>query len=180
MLRTGTVLLLLCIAVVSPQARGAPPEPGRDHHSFAEPGRLRVEHVDLALEADFAARRLSGAVDLSVRRLDPAARDLVLDTRDLVVRAVWLVGARGVLEPLPFALGPPDPVLHIEDGDAGAAGDATFLVRISYQTRPEASGLQWLEARQTAGRRLPFPCTPSPRPSTRAAGFRCRILRRSA
>ena len=162
--RIGTVVLL-CFAVLAPQARGVPPDPGRDHHSFAEPGRFRVEHVDLALEADFASRRLSGAVDLTVRRLDPAAHELVLDTRDLVVRAVWLVGAGGALDPLSFTPGLRDPVLgsplRIDVRNAGTADAATFRVRISYQTRPEATGLQWLEARQTAGRRWPFLYTQS-------------------
>lgn len=157
--RTARALLALCLAFGLSSVATAALDPHRDYHSFAEPDRMRVEHVELALEADFTARRLSGAVDLRVRRLDPAARELVLDTRDLVVRAVWRVVSGMDPVPLPFVLGARDALLgsplRIVVGDADETGP-TFVVRISYQTRPEASGLQWLEARQTAGRRQPF------------------------
>jgi hypothetical protein len=76
-----------------------------DEHSFANTAEMQVRHVELALDVDFAARRLSGTVDLEVERHDAAATRLVLDTRDLVVREAWLLDAAGVLTPTPFTLG---------------------------------------------------------------------------
>lgn len=128
----------------------------RDYHSYANPHVLRVEHVDLALGVDFEAQRLSGTADLRVRRVDASARELVLDTRDLVIRSVWLSeGAQ--LEPLGFRLDARDPILGSALRIAVPAGTSeSFNVRISYQTQPEATGLQWLPPAQTAGKRLPF------------------------
>lgn len=74
------------LAFESATAAEAAYDPTRDYHSYANPHAMRVEHADLALDVDFAARRLSGTVDLRVRRSDAAARELVLDTRDLIVR----------------------------------------------------------------------------------------------
>jgi leukotriene-A4 hydrolase len=151
-------LLAICAAVLAPVLAGGAAAVDADPHSYSEPAHLRVRHVDLALDVDFAARRLSGTVDLTVQRLDPAATELVLDTRDLLVRGAWRVTGERV-EPLPFRVGPRDAVLGsplaIEIGDAGGSA-REFVVRVSYQTSPDASGLQWLEPAQTAGRAQPF------------------------
>ena len=132
-------------------------DPARDYHSYSNPQALRVEHADLALGVDFATSRLSGAVDLRVRRVDPAARELVLDTRDLIIRGAWLVEGQQ-LAPLEFSLDARDAILgsalRIALPAAIPVDPAT--VRISYQTRPEASGLQWLPPALTAGKRHPF------------------------
>ncbi len=138
--------------------RGAGPEPGRDYHSFANTAQMQVRHLDLSLDVDFEARRLSGVVDLEVERRAESAATLVLDTRDLIVRAAWLVGDDGRLEPTSFELGAPVGTLGAPltvRVAAGAVG-SRYRVRISYQTRPQASGLQWLEPAQTAGRSHPF------------------------
>ena len=129
-----------------------------DPHSFANAESLRVRHLELALDVDFAQRRLSGTVDLDIDRLREEARRLVLDTRDLSIREVWLVESAQRLVPLAFhkgrtlrTLGEP---LYI-DLPKLLTG-ASVRVRISYQTSPDASGLQWLEPRQTADRTHPF------------------------
>lgn len=139
----------------------APYDPSRDYHSYADPRAMRVEHADLELAVDFTARRLSGTVDLRVRRIDAAAHELVLDTRDLLIQAASLVnGAR--LTPLEFHLAARDAVLGsaLRLAIPRTAGEA-FTVRISYQTSPEASGLQWLTPEQTAGKEHPFLFTQS-------------------
>lgn len=134
-----------------------------DEHSFANTSEMQVRHVELALDVDFAARRLSGTVDLDVERQDAAADRLVLDTRDLVVREAWLVEPTGALTPTRFTLGPTlrtlgEPLtLRVPPGPVGSR----LRVRISYQTRPAASGLQWLEPAQTAGKTDPFLFTQS-------------------
>ncbi len=127
---------------------------GDDPHSYAEPERFLVRHVALDLRADFDAHRLDGSAELTVERVDPAARELQLDTRDLSIRSVSLLDAAGRARELAFRLDAPDEILGSRltiqlpprEGEP-----ALQRLRIEYRTSPEASALQWLEPAQTAG-----------------------------
>ena len=131
---------------------------GRDYHSFADPSAFRVKHLDLDLQTSFEEKRLSGVADLKITRVSPDARTLTLDTRDLTIRQVWWMKSASELVPLRFTLGNRDPMLGSPlNIDLPAEANAPeFTVRISYQTRPEASGLQWVAAAQTANKTDPF------------------------
>lgn len=134
-----------------------------DPHSFANVADFRTRHLELDLETDFQARRLSGTVDLSIERLDGAARALVLDTRDLTVSGAWLLGAGADPVPLEIELGDADPIRGAPLTVALPAEGAgeSFQVRIAYRTSPQASALQWLAPEQTAGKTHPFLFTQS-------------------
>ena len=91
---------------------------------------------------------LEGSVAL---HLDPIAGDeLIVDTRDLTIHSVENTAG--------YELGPADAILgaplkiRLQDGGP---------VRIHYATAPGASGLQWLDPAQTAGKRHPFLYTQS-------------------
>ncbi|HET9475828.1 MAG TPA: hypothetical protein VFO82_18145, partial [Steroidobacteraceae bacterium] len=88
------------VPVAAAPAASEPIVPGRDYHSFAEPSAFRVKHLDLDLQASFADKRLSGVADLTVTRVAADAAQLVLDTRDLVIRQVWWLKSARELEPL--------------------------------------------------------------------------------
>jgi aminopeptidase N len=119
-----------------------------DVHSYSEPDKVRVSHCSLQLAISFAARTLDGVARLSLERTDLAA-PLILDTRDLEIRGVECGGRR-----LNFHLDAGDPILGSPlTIDLPSAADS---VEIQYATRPEASGLQWLNPEQTAGKRDPF------------------------
>ena len=126
----------------------------RDPHSYAEPERFLVRHVALDLSADFAAHRLEGTAELTVLRIDPEAKELRLDTRDLEVRSVHLIEASGRERVLPFTLDATDPVLGsrltISFTSCCVVSD-TLRLRIGYRTSAEASALQWLDPAQTSG-----------------------------
>ena len=115
-----------------------------DIHSYANSNESRVRHIDLDLTVSFKEKKLAGSTTLV---LDPAGKRLVLDTRDLTILKVngstegFRLGARDA------NLGTP---LEI-DLPAGARS-----VVVEYETTPQASGLQWLTAAQTAGKRSPF------------------------
>jgi leukotriene-A4 hydrolase len=130
----------------------------RDHHTQANTDEFRVRHLDLDLSADFAARRLVGAVELTLDRVSPAATRVVLDTNGLDVRRAWYVdGTKRVA--IRHALGAPHPVLGRAltlPLPASAAGRPSVTVRVEYATTPAAQGLQWLTPAQTAGRKHPF------------------------
>lgn len=135
----------------------------QDPHSLANLDQVRVRHLDLSLDVDFDRNRLSGTVDLRLERLDPAAAQLVLDSRDLVVRQVWRLQAGQPAGELPFDIGPAVGALGAPlriELPTGVRGEV-FSIRIAYQTSPKASGLQWLTPAQTSGRDAPFLFTQS-------------------
>ena len=120
-----------------------------DPHSYARPEEARVTNVALDLTADFTARRLAGRASLTLERA-PSSEAVVLDTRDLTIRAVTDDQGRQ----LPFSLGRHDPIL-------GRALEIVLppgptRIDVSYETAPDAAALQWLTPEQTAGRRHPF------------------------
>ena len=122
---------------------------GVDYHSLSNPGEMKVTHLDLDLTADFDAKRLKGSVTLTFDKLAADASELVLDTRELDIQSVSANG-----ESLAFTLDEADPEL-------GAAlriqvPDGINQVTVSYQTSPQASGVQWLTPAQTAGKQHPF------------------------
>lgn len=124
-------------------------EPGTDYHSFANPDEIKVTHLALDLEVDFARQILKGQASLQFVRMEEGASELVLDTRDLAIDSVTVEG-----KAVPYELGEKDPVL----GSAltiqvPAEAD---VVTIDYQTSPDASGVQWLTPAQTAGKQHPF------------------------
>lgn len=125
----------------------------RDVHSHARPEIARVVHVDLDLTADFAARTLSGTATLDVTA-EPGATEIVLDARNLDIRAVSDAEGR----PLQFALGAESEFIGQPltiSFPAFAAGERRRIV-IAYATRPDAAALQWLSPEQTAGGVQPY------------------------
>ncbi len=144
----------------TPAPAAAPSRATRDEHSYGNPEEVRVKHADLDWDVLFDRKILRGTAILSVER-PPGGRAtrLVLDTRALDVSKAEASADGSSWANAAFSLPPPDKIL----GSALTVTipeDAT-RVRISYATRPEASGLQWLDPPQTAGRKDPFLFTQS-------------------
>ena len=122
---------------------------GKDYHSFANPESIKVTHLNLDLTVDFAKKVLVGTAQLDFQKVDVNATQLILDTRDLTINSVTALG-----KAVNFNLASVDSFL-------GAAltidipADINSVV-ISYQTSPNASGVQWLTPEQTAGKKHPF------------------------
>jgi leukotriene-A4 hydrolase len=121
--------------------------------SYAEPDHVVIKHLSLALRADFTARTLSGTATLDLTWRDPAARDLVLDTRELTIAKAELEDG-GAWKDAPFELAKNDPIFGAKltirlPAPAGR-------VRITYATSPQASGLQWMPPELTLGKKLPL------------------------
>ena len=156
-----------CRKAETPSAGPAPTPPAaapshatRDEHSYGNPGEVRVTHADLDWDVLFDRKILRGTATLSVER--PAggrATRLVLDTRALEVAKAEASADGSSWANAVFSLAPPDKILG-SSLTVTIPEDAT-RVRISYATRPEASGLQWLDPLQTAGRKDPFLFTQS-------------------
>ena len=125
-----------------------------DEHSYAEPDKVRTNDLALELAVDFARKQLRGTATYALEWLDPAATQLLLDTRDISIQKAEGQGADGQWSELKFALAGKDPILGskltIETPERPAK------VRVTYATSPEASGLQWLEPSMTEGKNGPF------------------------
>jgi leukotriene-A4 hydrolase len=156
-MRTASFWLLLTAALVSGCGRDTAPMTTpvpADPSSYANVNAFVTTHLVLDLTTDFEARTLSGTVVLRLDRRDPSATELVLDTRDLTItKAEGALGDAAWVE-TPFSLDAPTDAF-------GAALRITMppgsdRVRITYRTSPDARGLQWLEASQTAGGVHPF------------------------
>jgi aminopeptidase N len=114
-----------------------------DVHSCSRPDEVRLRHLDLNLAVDFERKRLTGSATLHYDRLAPG--DLLLDTRDLTIHDVENADGFELGQKHPY-LGAPLRIRLRGDGP----------VCVHYSTAPTASGLQWLDPAQTAGKRRPF------------------------
>ena len=144
----------------------APLQSGLDYHSFANIEQFRVTHVELDLRVDFHNKVLFGEAALEVKRLDPNATELVLDThgldiRDVSERPTNVIGALSKSETTwvsrPFHVDKADPILGsplvIE---LPPHKRSTQTIKIEYVTSPDAASLHWLDDAQTAGKHHPL------------------------
>jgi leukotriene A-4 hydrolase/aminopeptidase len=131
----------------------------RDGHSFANPDEVVVRHLDLDWNVMFDSHVLEGTATLHIERVREEASVVRLDTRGLSIATVELSDDGRDWRETPFRLGTADSIL-------GAALEVTLSrtatqVRVAYTTSPGASGVQWLEPAQTAGKVHPFMFTQS-------------------
>jgi len=125
--------------------------PIKDPHSFAHPEAVRVEHLTLDLDVDFAKKQLSGTASLRLKREQAGASTLTLDTQDLAISRITLQPGGAVAV---WKLGTTDPILG-QALEITLAADTTEVV-IAYASSPGARALQWLEPAMTAGKQHPF------------------------
>lgn len=156
MLKNSLASLLLIAAAAcarQPAPATVPPAPVaqsvRDADSFANTDAVRVTHLALDLDVDFAKKQLAGTATLD---LDNFGRTswLVLDSRDLTIRSVKLDDGTAAT----FAIGESKPA-HGAPLTIGIK-PTTRQVTIAYVTSPDAPALQWLEPEQTSGKKSPF------------------------
>ena len=124
-----------------------------DKFTYANYDQIQTTHLDLDLDVNFDAKVLEGTATLDFRRIEPDVDELVLDTKDLLIKAVGVMRG-GEWEPAEYSLGEDDELLG-QKLSIPLSQDAT-KVRIGYRTSPEAEGLQWLSPEQTAGKKHPY------------------------
>lgn len=130
----------------------------QDIHSYANPEQVKVKHLDLDLEALFDQKKLRGSTVLQLERADKSA-PLMLDTRGLKISKAEASADGKSYQPTQFTLEQADKILGAPL-TIQLPPDAS-RVRVEYETGENASGLQWLDAAQTAGKKQPYLFTQS-------------------
>jgi len=154
-----TFALFACSQDENSAAQKEPLDLTHDYFSFANTDQFVTEHINLNLTVDFDLQQLSGLVSLKMRRLDPKANHIILDTRDLHIENILVGGPESSGSEATFKYTKQHPklgqALKIKLPD-GLEYQQELLVKILYKTDPSASALQWLPKELTAGGEFPF------------------------
>lgn len=124
-----------------------------DKHSFSEPHNVRTTHLDLDVKVDFETERISGIANYTIENIN-GSKELILDANGLRIDKVTSGG-----KDCAFKLTEKDSILGqglIIEIEKGAK-----QVAIHYQSAPNSKALQWLNPKQTAGKKHPFLFTQS-------------------
>lgn len=125
----------------------------KDYHTLSNADSVMCKHLCLDLDVDFKQKRINGTATWDIRN-QAGVKYLRLDQHYLHIDSVWVDGTSAA-----FSLSAPDKEL----------GEALIIpitneskqVRIRYNTTDSAIALQWLDAAQTSGKKMPFLYTQS-------------------
>lgn len=110
----------------------------QDAHSHSRPNEAYVTHLNWEATVDFRERVIIGRANWNISAF-PGAKEIVFDSRDLLIEDVLLNGS----EPASFSLGEPVPFLgsplRIQ------INEDTKSVSIVYRSSPDAAALLWVE-----------------------------------
>lgn len=122
-----------------------------DSHTYANPEKGKINHLNLAIEVDFDEQIIHGEAKYSISNHQ---KQIIFDTYDLIISAVSVDGKE-----IPFELGPKDAV----KGQAliVPVEPTSSKVAIQYKTAKNAKALLWLTPEQTASKTHPFLFTQS-------------------
>lgn len=160
-IRPAFLLSLLCVGLFtacgsseSNTTTSAPEAPKMDFpitdHSFSQPDKVAVTHLDLDLDVNFDKHIVTGTATYTLDQRS-AASHVFLDIWGIEISSVSRSDAK---EAVDYQLGPE----HELFGQALAIPITaeTKTVTVQYTTAPSCKALQWLPAEQTADKKQPF------------------------
>ncbi|KAF7284359.1 hypothetical protein GWI33_022147 [Rhynchophorus ferrugineus] len=125
-----------------------------DPSSFSRPEYVKVTNLALNLNVNFDRKIISGTTELTVEKIDKTVNEVILDTLDLNISKIYDAESNENLE---YNLGD-----HIPDYGKKLTVQlpknekTIFKIAVGYETSPEATGLQWLSPKATAGQKHPY------------------------
>ncbi|MBC7760079.1 MAG: M1 family metallopeptidase [Phormidesmis sp. FL-bin-119] len=127
----------------------------KDPHSFAEPLKAVVKHLDLTIKVDFNTKLISGVARWTIGNPSKGS-EIIFDARNLKISKITLGDDE---RETTFDLGKDTKFM----GQALKVkiDEATSKVNIHYTTSTDAAAVQWLNPQQTAGKKYPFMFTQS-------------------
>lgn len=126
----------------------------KDLHSFAEPEKALVKHLDLDLKVDFSEHLISGIASWTIENRSKGS-EIIFDSRQLDIQKITLDDGQETN----FSFG--DEQKYLGRPLRVKIKPSTKQVHIYYTTSKNAAALQWLEPQQTAGKKWPFLFTQS-------------------
>ena len=122
----------------------------KDEHSYAEPEKAIVKHLNLDIKVDFDTQTISGKASWDIDNVSKGD-EIVFDENTLEISKVTLGHNE---KPTTFTLGE-TVEYHGRPLRVKIAPD-TKTVNIYYKTTKDAIALQWLKPEQTADKKSPF------------------------
>ncbi|KAL1513959.1 hypothetical protein ABEB36_003296 [Hypothenemus hampei] len=125
-----------------------------DPSSFSRPELAKVTNISINLNVNFDRKVLSGNAQLTVEKVDQSVEEVILDSIKLNISSIYDVDTK---EKLKFDLSELVPeygsklTIQLPKEDKN-----NYKIGIDYETDPEATGLQWLSPKATAGKKHPY------------------------
>lgn len=125
----------------------------RDVHTYAHPTQAVVTHLKWDAKVDFDQQKIAATATWDIKTQDDA-EEIIFDTYALDIQEVKVDG-----NPVDYKLGD----FEKDHGKALSIPlkEGSKQVSITYETGDEARALQWLDAEQTADKKMPFLFTQS-------------------
>ncbi len=162
-MKNSLLLLAGCVVIIGCQSKPSkvtnnlaqPAIYVHDPHSYAQPNKAVVKHLNLELEVSFEKQQIAGIATWEIE-VSSNTDTIIFDTHHLKIDKVTSGTSD---EPITFTLGPYDEILGQPLYIPITQGISS--IRIFYHTTPESAALQWLQPEQTAGKKHPFLYTQS-------------------
>lgn len=119
----------------------------KDYHSYAEPNKAVIKHLNLDIDVDFDNKIISGIATYNIDNNN--SETIVLDSKFLDIKNVTADG-----KPTSFSLGNFDEYLG-QPLIINISKDTKTIV-VEYNTTDKTEALQWLNPQQTADKKYPF------------------------
>ncbi|XP_044735037.1 leukotriene A-4 hydrolase [Chrysoperla carnea] len=124
-----------------------------DPSSFSRPDLATTLHLHLSLSVNFERETITGVVNLKGKKNVPDVKEMILDIKGLTIFYIYdkVTGAD-----LKYVIG--ETVADIGTKLSINIENCleSFELVIGYETSPKSSGLQWLNPKQTSGKKHPF------------------------